>query len=126
MLAIYIMLLAASLAHLGQARSLITTAQNVSPGRAAAPARGPLQPPSPGAGKAGSPPQTEPSAAQQQPGADCSSTEQPPLVVKVPPAPKTDAESEKERGQSDEKSSTDRWLMIFTGGLLAVGLIQVI
>jgi hypothetical protein len=118
----FALLLIATAAQASNPRMLAILQQ--SPTAQLAPA--PSQPPAPGAREPGSPPQTQPSATDQQPGADHSGAEQSPATVKGLPTPRTDAESEKERGQGDDKSSTDRWLMIFTGGLVVVGIVQVL
>jgi hypothetical protein len=63
------------------------------------------------------PPDSPPSAppAMQHPTADQHGTEQSPLVVKIAPATKSEAEVTEERRERDEKSANDRETILFNG-----------
>jgi len=70
--------------------------------------------PSPSAGQQR---QTQPSAAQQNPAANQQAPAQPPIIVNVLPAPKTEAERTEEAREREEKTDLDRRLVKFTADL---------
>jgi hypothetical protein len=60
----------------------------------------------------------------QHPTADQRGTEQSPLVVKIAPATKSEAEVTEERRERDEKSANDRETILFNGYLVTIGAAQ--
>jgi len=81
------------------------------------------QEPTPSPTKPNQPPQAKTKSGKQSPATDQRGTAQSPLVVKTL---KSDEEAKRERKQLEEKTTTDRWLMIFTGVLAGVAFLQFI
>ncbi|MGH9642624.1 MAG: hypothetical protein ACRD3Q_09365 [Terriglobales bacterium] len=81
--------------------------------------------PSPIPGKSRQPKQQHSQSAQQPP-ANQRGTEQSPVVVKVIPPPNNANEAEQERKDREQKTSHDRWLMVFSGVLAAVAVLQLL
>jgi hypothetical protein len=73
--------------------------------------------PAPSGLKSSSPPQAHSEQSKQETGAEPRGTESAPIVVKILPAPKTEEERAQEAQERQEKTTTDRWLMIFTGAV---------
>jgi hypothetical protein len=89
------------------------------------------QQPAPGTGKSGQGQQGHPGRTEQQGTNDQRGTDSTPLMVKVIPTPKTQAESAQEAEDRQQKSANDRKLVDFTGYLVvatailaAIGFLQ--
>jgi hypothetical protein len=82
------------------------------------------QPPSPTPGKTSQPKQQQSRSAQERSTEDTRGTEQSPLVVRTLPPVKTQAESEQEVEDRNEKRTNDSRVVILTGILAFIGLLQ--
>lgn len=71
-------------------------------------------------------PSSPPSNSQQSTPSDQKGTEQSPFVIKIVPTPQTPEEAHHLGAQEADKSNADWWLVKFTGGLVVVGLLQLI
>jgi hypothetical protein len=71
----------------------------------------------PNTGVTNQPPQTQTNTTEQPPAAYGRGTEQSPTFVKILPLQKTEAEAKQEAEDREEKSSTDRWLVRWTGAV---------
>jgi hypothetical protein len=71
-------------------------------------------------------PMDPPAQSQQSATPDQRGTEQSPLVVKVQPAPPTPEEAKHLAAQEANKSSADWLLVEFNGGLVVVGILQLV
>jgi hypothetical protein len=83
------------------------------------------QPPSPGSGiLEGGKPQTATASANQQPATDPRGTNESPLIIKVQPTPKTDAEAAREQQKEDDEASSKRWTIGLAVVTAVVGVLQ--
>jgi hypothetical protein len=80
--------------------------------------------PSPSEGKSGQPEQSQAEQTQQGAPADQRGTEQSPVIVKVLPTENSTQNSSQVPEQRNDKSTTDWWLVVFTGLLVVVGVGQ--
>ncbi len=83
-----------------------------------------LQNPIPSTTKPSNPEQKHPQSSEQQPADDQRSTEQLPLVVKVPPSAQVESESDDQAKNGKDKALTDWWLTFFTGVLALMAILQ--
>lgn len=83
-------------------------------------------PPSPTPPEASQKPQSKPKSNQDKAASDQRSTEQLPIIIKELPPTKIQEKSSQIAKERESETTTDRWLMYFTGGLLLVGLLQLI
>jgi hypothetical protein len=90
------------------------------------------QEPSPGRGAKGKPIQQNATASEKPTSQDQRGTEQMPLVIKSIPPEKTPDQAKEDRNERDTKSTTERWLTIYTGllalftfCLIVVGSVQI-
>ncbi|MGC1860089.1 MAG: hypothetical protein WA733_02925 [Methylocystis sp.] len=72
------------------------------------------------------PPQEQPKATIQPSAAEQRGTDQTPFSVKIIPTPKTQAESEADQTERNQKFALDSRLLDFTGWLVVVGALQFI
>jgi hypothetical protein len=68
-------------------------------------------------------PNKEPQAAQQPTRADQRGTQQSPAFIKIIPTPKTEAETAQEAADREEKTSTDLWIIRWTGAVALFTLV---
>jgi hypothetical protein len=73
--------------------------------------------PPPRFAEASRPPQAHSDNSAQDSQKEPRGTVDAPIIVKVLPTPKTTEEADQEAKERNDKSSTDRWLMIFTGAV---------
>jgi hypothetical protein len=85
-----------------------------------------LQPPAPSTAKRGRLQQDQPTTSEQPSDAEQRGTQDRPVVVKVLPAEKTEAERAQERADHDEKAAADWWMEILTAALVGVGTLQLL
>jgi hypothetical protein len=83
-----------------------------------------LQPPIPGGGEVKEPPKQVTSGDQTKPAPDQRGTEATPLVAKVIMPQKTQKETAQDAEDREEKTSSDRWMVVLTGAIVFVGFIQ--
>jgi hypothetical protein len=69
-------------------------------------------------------PANNPEAANQQSRDDLRGTDSSPIVVKVLPTPKTDAETAQEKQDHQDQSAANWWMVKLTGAIMVIGLIQ--
>jgi len=90
----------------------------------AAPDAPPLNPPAPSALEIQEPPQTKSGNQKDEPNHSEQDTHRDSFIIKVVPSPKSDAETTQNTNGGQDKSSSDWWLVVLTGGLLFTGLLQ--
>ena len=84
------------------------------------------QPPPSAPESKGDPPKSEGGRPQPKTQPDDRGTEKAPAIVKVLPAPKSEAEAAQDAKEKEEKAATDRWLVGLTGVLAVVGFLQLL
>jgi hypothetical protein len=94
------------------------------------------QPPSPSTGESGQKPKNQAAGHQHTAASDQPGTAERPLIVKILPSPDVDVATNQNTKEGDQKPppkwwpislwSTDNWLAVFTGGLVFVGVLQLI
>lgn len=85
-----------------------------------------LLPNQPWAAESGRPPKIERAAPQQSAATDQRGTNYSPLVVKVLPTQKTEAEAAQDAAERQEKAESDAWIIRLTGALVTVGALQLL
>jgi hypothetical protein len=107
------------LCDLATAQKVISPAPNAS-------APTPLQIPSPSAANPNDPAQAKPSGAEKSAEPDQRGTQESPLIVKIFPTPKTEAETRQTQEERENKSTADWWMVRFTAILGFIGFLQLL
>lgn len=84
----------------------------------------PLNPPAPSALEIQEPPQTKSDNQKGESNRSEQNTQRDSFIIKVVPSPKSDAEATQNTNGGQDKSSSDWWLVVLTGGLVFTGLLQ--
>ncbi len=90
----------------------------------AAPDAPPLNPPAPSGLEIQEPPQTKSGNQKGEPNHSEQDAQRDSFIIKVMPSSKGDAETTQNTNGGQDKSSSDWWLVVLTGGLLFTGLLQ--